>query len=63
MKCTECDEGYVEKDRSYGDYMMAVKVECPCCNGTTVRLCCDCESRNAVKLDEYSDPVCDECAP
>ncbi len=33
--CT-CDEGFVEYDRSYGDYTKAIRTECPECEGTGV---------------------------
>lgn len=59
MKCTTCDEGYVERDRSYGDYMAAVREECPDCEGTLVPKCCYCG--NAADVKDEDDYLCNEC--
>lgn len=61
IECTECDEGYVEIDVSHGDWMAAERRVCNLCNGTKQRLCSYCESRTATGVDEYSDPICEEC--
>jgi hypothetical protein len=61
MKCNDCDEGYVEKDRSYGDWMEAVRVKCDMCDDKQNRLCSYECGRPATTVDEYSDAVCEQC--
>ena len=65
MTCHSCDEGYVERDRSIagwtGHYTVAVREECPHCDGTMVLKCSYGCGRDARTHDEFSDPVCGVC--